>query len=416
MTYQAALSEARQPVTPNLAPGADYADDKRVFQGIPGIERTPAGRLWATWYSGGQGESSLNYIVLVTSGDDGATWSGPVLVIDPPGHVRACDPNVWLDPCGRLWLFWMQAHTLHDGQWGVWAITTDEPDEPRPRWSGPRRLCDGIMLNKPTILSSGEWLFPVAFPVSRMMGNEKRMLPLFLRRDLLGLMTEDELRAIDARHGAAVYVSTDQGQTFAYRGRAVPEQDVASHNEHMIIERRDGSLWMLLRTKYGIGQSESRDGGATWSPVVESGLPHTTSRFFIRRLRSGNLLLVKHDAVAGPDGKPVYRRTNLTAQLSDDDGRTWRGRLCIEPRGCTYPDGTQGSDGTIYIIYDHERRGAKQMVMAAFTEQDILAGGFHSPQARQAVLINQATGVITPADDWARSKGKDEEDLIFTGI
>ncbi len=35
----------------------------------------------------------------------------------------------------------------------------------------------------------------------------------------------------------------------------------------MVVERKDGSLWMLLRTSYGIGQSVSADGGATWSPV-----------------------------------------------------------------------------------------------------------------------------------------------------
>lgn len=416
MTYQDALDEARQPVTPVFEPGPAYADEKRVFQGIPGIERAAGGRLWATWYSGGQGESSLNYIMLVTSGDDGATWSPPVLVIDPPGNVRACDPCIWLDPTGRLWLFWMQAHTLHDGQWGVWTITTDQPDNPRPQWSAPRRLCDGIMLNKPTILDDSQWLFPVAFPVSRMMGNEKRMLPLFLRRNLRSLMTDEQLRAIDERHGAAVYVSADQGQTFTYRGRAVPPEDIASHNEHMIVQRRDGSLWMLLRTKYGIGQSTSHDLGATWSPVTESGLPHTTSRFFLRRLKSGRLLLVKHDAVKDDKGQPVYRRENLTACLSDDNGHTWHGGLCIDLRGCSYPDGTQAPDGTIYIIYDHERRNAKQIVMAVFTEEDVLAGRFQSPQARQAVVINHATGVISTADDWARSKGKDEEDLIFTGI
>ena len=31
-------------------------------------------------------------MVLVTSDDDGQTWSGPRLVIHPPGPVRAYDP------------------------------------------------------------------------------------------------------------------------------------------------------------------------------------------------------------------------------------------------------------------------------------------------------------------------------------
>ena len=30
-----------------------YTSVKRMWQGIPGIERTKGGRLFATWYSGG---------------------------------------------------------------------------------------------------------------------------------------------------------------------------------------------------------------------------------------------------------------------------------------------------------------------------------------------------------------------------
>ena len=140
LDYAAMVSAAKTPVAPNRNPGPEYADSKRVFQGIPGIERAPGGRLWATWYSGGQGEGPLNYVVLASSADDGEHWSAPGLVIDPPHPVRASDPAVWVDPLGRLWLFWMQAYTLHDGQWGVWAIVTEEPDQERPAWSAPQRL------------------------------------------------------------------------------------------------------------------------------------------------------------------------------------------------------------------------------------------------------------------------------------
>ncbi len=36
-------------------PGYEYADDQRMFQGIPGLAISPGGRLWATWYTGGPG-------------------------------------------------------------------------------------------------------------------------------------------------------------------------------------------------------------------------------------------------------------------------------------------------------------------------------------------------------------------------
>lgn len=62
------------------------------------------------WYSGGTNEGPENYVVLVTSSDDGETWSPIQLVIDPAGYVRACDPNLWVDPRGRLWLFYAQSY------------------------------------------------------------------------------------------------------------------------------------------------------------------------------------------------------------------------------------------------------------------------------------------------------------------
>lgn len=415
--YEALLREARRAVAPDFAPGAAYADDKRLFQGIPGIARAPGGRMWAVWYAGGQGESPLNYVLAATSDNDGESWSAPVLVIDPPGHVRACDANVWLDPTGRLWLFWMQAHTLHDGQWGVWAITTDHPDGARPTWSTPRRIADGVMLNKPTVLRNGHWLAPISHLTSKPLDNEKKMLPVFLRRHIGKLLSEDRRRAIDQRHGAYVYASEDGGETFAPRGAARAPMNCATHNEHLVVERNDGSLWMLLRTSYGIGQSTSADGGRTWEPVTDSGIAHVASRFFFGKLQSGAILLVKHGPMRAP-ASHKFTRSDLRAYLSTDDGRSWSDGLVIEPRNCTYPDAVQAPDGTIYVVYDHGRRKEKMILMARFTEQDVVAGRFVSPRARPKMLVNQATGVIPDAEDWAHSKGKDDPDepLIFTGI
>jgi hypothetical protein len=175
----------------------------------------------------------------------------------------------------------------------------------------------------------------------------------------------------------------------------------------MIIERRDGTLWMLVRTNYGIGESISSDAGRTWTPVSPTTLPHTASRFFLRRLASGRLLLVKHGPLSG---KPVGRR-QLQAYLSDDDGESWRGGLSLDERSCSYPDGTQGSDGTILIIYDHDRMDAGHILFSAFKEDDVLRpGAIADPEhegiqdrvdpapstvkssARFKVLINAATG------------------------
>ena len=153
---------ALSPVVVDLNPGDKYDPEARLWQGIPGIECTLRGRLWAVWYSGGKTEGSDNYVQVVRSEDEGSSWSAPVLVVDPPGLVRAFDPVLWMDPCGKLWFFWAQSYGMYDGRIGVWAIHTDDPDGDSPKWTEPRRLCNGIMMNKPTALSSGEWLLCVA--------------------------------------------------------------------------------------------------------------------------------------------------------------------------------------------------------------------------------------------------------------
>jgi sialidase-1 len=79
-----------------------------------------------------------------------------------------------------------------------------------------------------------------------------------------------------------------------------------------------------------------------------------------------------------PDGK----RSHMTALVSDNDGATWKGGLLLDERESSYPDGVQTEDGTLFIIYDHQRytlnragkRGVGSVVMATFREADVRAG------------------------------------------
>jgi hypothetical protein len=110
-----------------------------------------------------------------------------------------------------------------------------------------------------------------------------------------------------------------------------------------------------------------------------------STRFFIRRLKSGRLLLVKN---APPNGKD---RSHLTALISGDDGRTWTGGLLLEERmNVSYPDGVEGRDGVIRVVYDRERFTAREILMAAFREEDVSAGKCVTAAARLKVLVNRA--------------------------
>ena len=340
-------------------PGEYHALESRRFQGIPSLAVSPQGRLWAIWYAGKTpGEDLNNYVVVASSASHARGWREH-LVIDPDGEgpVRAFDPQVWLAPDGRLWLFWAQGldKPLHFGPSGVWAMVGSGADREDIQWSAPQRLCDGVMMCKPLVLSSGEWALPVSF---------------WHRRDA---------------RSAGMVVSGDQGETWRERGACDVPPDARSHDEHMLVERRDGSLWMLVRTKDGIRESVSADGGHNWSALQPASIQHPSARFFIRRLGSGNLLLVKHG--------PIHERTgrsHLSAYLSSDDGNTWSGGLLLDERdGVSYPDGQQGPDGIIHIIYDHSRTGAREILMARFAEEDVVSGKLESGGASLRMVVSK---------------------------
>ena len=378
--------DSLNPVEIKYTPDAKHKTAGRQFQGIPGVAMSPGGCLFATWYSGGVNEGPENFAVLVQSSDLGRTWSEPVAVIDPAGrNIRAFDPALWLDPQGRLWWFWAQSFspkdgTISDGANGLWAIFTADPDDEILKWSEPVRIADGIMMNKPTVLADGTWALPSAIWGDGIGGGK----------------VPDRLAA---QCGANMVVSTDNGQTFSYRGgAAVPHR---CFDEHMIVELKNGRLWMLVRTFYGIGQSFSSDQGRTWTPGENSGLGGPNSRFFIRRLSSGNLILVNHADISSEaavklyiDGNSWHKRSHLTAFISDDDGKAWKGGLLLDERdNVSYPDGVEDKDGVIRIIYDYERYKEGSIFMAAFKEEDVLAGKCVTAQAELKILVNKTGGI-----------------------
>ncbi|MBR3218422.1 MAG: exo-alpha-sialidase [Thermoguttaceae bacterium] len=83
----------------------------------------------------------------------------------------------------------------------------------------------------------------------------------------------------------------------------------------------------------------------------------------------------------------------MTAFLSDDDGATWNSSLLLDERkNISYPDGTQTEDGTIYLTYDFDRFGEREIMAARLTEEDILAGKIVTEGSKLKILVNRAAG------------------------
>lgn len=344
-----------------------FYSDQRVWQGIPSVEVTKGGRIFSTFYSGGIREEIGNYCMLVIS-DDQQTFTEPVAVTYLEEH-RCFDPCLWIDPLGRLW--WTFAICPDDS---LWATVCDDPDAAELKWSEPFFVGNDIMMNKPIVASDGAWLFPLAV----WNHGVRTTLP-----ESYDSKTPDK--------GAYLYKTTDNGMSFSRLGAAdVPDR---SFDEHMVVELRDGRLWMLVRTHYGIGQVFSTDGGLTWSEGTDSGLGGPSSRFHLCRLRSGRLLLINH--------VNFTKRNNLTALLSENDGKTWSAQLLLDGRsGVSYPDVKEAEDGYIYITYDRERgcnkkslaeamEGAREILLSRITEQDILQGAVSDPGSYMGRIISK---------------------------
>ena len=338
-----------------------YAQKYLPFAMAASMESTSKGRLWTCWAGGQDGPNA--YLLASYSDDDGESWRDPVFVIDPQAHGLKMGTRLgsfWCDPKGRLWLFFHQSVGMFDGSCSNWFVRCDDPDAAKPAWTEPVYIGFGASLNKPIVRKNGEWILPVSL----------------WERWHIDKPFADCYRELDAVRGANVFVSDDEGSHWRYRGGIIFKD--SCFNEHTVVELQDGRLWMLSRGMKEALQSFSADGGKTWQPQSRA-FPHTNSKAVIRRLQSGNIILIRHGqdiTLATPD------RRELTAFLTTDEGQTWSGKLLLDERtNVSYPDIAQVPSGDIYIHYDRERAGAAEINFARFREEDVMAGRLVSEDA-----------------------------------
>lgn len=334
-----------------------FSESIRKFQGCPTIAITKNGRIYVAWYAGGTREPHMdNYNYLIYSDDDGESWSEPLLVIPSNKElmIHALDIQLWTDPDGKLHVFWVQnnvkpepetmptaredqplvaveGYLFDDFCHSMWEIVCENPDAEEPRFSTPRMLDKGFLRCKPTVLKSGRWLF----------------------------FNYDQ---IDERYGYSI--SDDKGKSFRH---AYGKKKLSTvFDETMAYQKNDGSIRVFARTSLGeIAEFYSFDDAESFTEPTLSGIVGANTRHYVSRTPTGRIILVKNDS--------REKRINMTVCLSDDDGESFKYSHCVDERVSSYPD-VDFYGGKIYLVYDRERIGEKEILFMKFTEEDIING------------------------------------------
>lgn len=383
---QQLINTIRKTPRVNFSPFPAYAGKYLSFAMAASIEVTQGGRIWTCWAGGQDGPEA--YLLASYSDDAGESWRHPVFVIDPRAQGLPMGTRLgafWLDPLGRLWLFFHQSVGMFDGSCSNWCIRCDDPDSDKPVWTGPCYIGFGASLNKPILRKNGEWILPVS---------------LWERWHIDKPFTEC-YHELDAVRGANVFVSDDEGGHWRYRGGII--FNGSCFNEHSVVELPDGRLWMLSRCMREIAKSFSADGGQTWEPQ-QTAFPHVNSKCVIRRLRSGNFLLIKHgkDMTTAPKWTSPTdwgTRCDLTAFLASDDGTTWSGGLLLDERASvSYPDIAQAPNGDLYVHYDRNRDTDAEILFARFREEDVQAQKLVSVSASLKNVVKNRYGMTHGRD------------------
>jgi sialidase-1 len=135
-------------------------------------------------------------------------------------------------------------------------------------------------------------------------------------------------------YSSHIVYSDDHGKTWHIGGDLS-----ATTNECCAAESKDGLLYITLRRVPGNGQrgfSLSEDGGASWKPAADTGIPDPTCQ-----------ASVIAGPVAGKDGfYPLYltnashpkERRDLTLRTSYDGGKTWPDKRIVEEGFSAYSD------------------------------------------------------------------------------
>jgi len=141
------------------------------------------------------------------------------------------------------------------------------------------------------------------------------------------------------RHVALSFVSDDDGHTWQ-RSNIIELEGHGSHGgamEPTVIDRADGSLYMLIRTSHKwqdrvwFWEATSTDAGLTWTQVRNSGILASTCCGTLSRLSDGRVSLLWNRPEANQPYNPNTRAA-LSMAFSNDECKSWTKPVVVSHR------------------------------------------------------------------------------------
>ncbi|MBL9210691.1 MAG: exo-alpha-sialidase [Opitutaceae bacterium] len=377
----------------------------------------PNGDLLVGWFQGSGERWADDVRIMGARKKKGqSAWSAPFLLADVK-EFPDCNPVLFLDPRGRLWLMWI---TIIANQWETslvkYRISDDFLDQagaPTWRWQDTLLLKPGgktergIQPNDPFVASVREQLTQYraylasdpahAAALERWDPQAERLLALAKGEDMMragriyaldGTSDESRLgypyfrrmgwqtrnKPLLTRTGRMIVPLYSDGFSFSLMAytddagenwRTSPPLVGGAGIQPTLALTARGELVAYMRDNgpppKRLHVSRSSDQGETWSPVRDSELLNSGTACDIVTLPNGHWVLVNNDTETG--------RHRLTLSLSEDEGKTWRyhKRLADDPASRShYPAIIVAADGAIHVSYsffqDDNRKAIKHAV------------------------------------------------------
>jgi sialidase-1 len=336
-----AARAAGQPATgPKVLSIDTISRQPHLYHAWPTMIRRKSGELVAVYSGGREGHHCpFGRLEIIRSHDDGHTWSWPQVFMDTPIDDR--DAGICETPRGTLLVTTFTAIGFEQ----YLANAKDWDPERIERWNAVMRTLSAeqrkALVGKWMLRSEDggvTWTAPYRVPATTPHG------PVCLADGRLLYLGKNDNGAI------GLYQSPDDGLSWRQVCELPPRRgDQASlYHEPHLVEAADGTLIAHLRNHNPANeretlQSESTDGGRTWSephPIGVWGLPS-----HLICLRDGRLLMTYG-----------YRRMprGNHACLSTDHGRTWSPPIVISDDGTGdigYPSTVELPNGELLTLW-----------------------------------------------------------------